>query len=168
MRGHTSTLKNPHSANSNVSLIQDCKHILEKKCNSILSSHRDVKSIRQLQLQGKYIFWEHFCDAYDFNCSSDLRLYRKLSKDHVDVTNASKIHNHLALNVLKSDMLNLMHTYQSNLTDPHELDSTILLLEHTSIIVDIFSNIHWKIKTLKRCKDTEIAAGPHFFPYVGK
>ena len=156
-------MKNPHSANGNVSLIQDCKHILKKICNSILSSHRDVKSIRQLQLQGKYIFQEHFCDAYDFNCSSDLRLYRKLSKDHVDVTNAAKMHNHLALNVLNGDMLNLMHTYQSNLTDPHELDSAILLLEHTSILVDIFANIHWKIETLQDARIQKLLQVLNFF-----
>ena len=139
---------NLHSANSHVSLIQDCKHVFKKIHSSILSSRRDVKSVWQLQLKGKFISWEHFTSAYDFNTSSDLRLYRKLSKDHVDVTNAAKMRNYLAINVLNSDMLNLMCTFQGTLDDPHELDSTILLLEHTQVIVDIFCNINSKIESM--------------------
>ena len=62
MKGHNArackyTVPNPHSTNTRVSLIQDCKHIFKKICNSILSSRRDVKSVCQLKLQGKFIFW---------------------------------------------------------------------------------------------------------------
>ena len=154
MKGHNTrackyTVPNPHSANTPVSLIQDYKHIFKKIHNSILSSRRDVKSVRQLKLQDKFNFWEHFSSAYDFNSPLDLRLYRKLSKDHVDVINAAKMCNHLAINVLNSDMLNLMGTFQATLDDPHELDSTILLLEHTQVLVDIFCNINSKIESLE-------------------
>ena len=81
----------------------------------------------------------------------------------MDVTNAAKMGNHLALNVLNSEMLHLMHTCQSNLTDPHELDSTILLLEHTSILVDIFSNIHWKIESLEDARIQKLLQVLNFF-----
>ena len=39
-----------------------------------------------------------------------------------------KMRNHLAINVLNWDMLNLMKTYQSSLEDLSELDGIVLLL----------------------------------------
>ena len=57
--------------------------------------------------------------------------------------------NHLAIIVLNSDMLNLMRTFQATLDDPHELDSAILLLEHTQVLADIFCNINSKIDSLE-------------------
>ena len=56
----------------NVSLIQDCKHVFKKIRNLIISSRRDGKSVHQLKYKGKFIFWEHFEEAYDLNCRTDL------------------------------------------------------------------------------------------------
>ena len=42
-------------------------------------------------------------------------------------------------------MLNLMKIYQSQLPDPTNLDSTILLQEYTAVFVDIFCNDHSRI-----------------------
>ena len=130
----------PHDSQNRISIIQDCKHVMKKIRNSVLSSRCDGKGPRQLLLKGKHIFWEHFQAAYEFNNGSDLRLYRKLSKEHVNVNSAGKMRNHLAINVLNKDMLNLMHIYQGSLLHPEELNSTIGLLEQTSVFVDIFSN----------------------------
>ena len=82
--------------------------------NSILSSQKHGKCVRQLKFKGKFIFWEMFEDAFEFNCSTDLTLYRNLSKEHVKVTDARKMRNHLAINVLNSKMLNLMKISNAN------------------------------------------------------
>ena len=116
--------------------------------NSILSSHKHGKCVRQLKLKGKYIFWEMFEDVFEFNCSTDLRLYRNLSKEHVKVSDAGKMRNHLAINVLNGKMLNLMKIYQCQLSDPEVMNSTIELLENTSVYVDIFSNSNLKISSI--------------------
>ena len=105
----------PNDSESIVSIIQDFKHEMKKIRNSILSNRRDGKGPRQLLLKEQYIFWEHFQAAYEFNNGSGMRLYRKLTKEHVNINNADKMRNHLAINVFNKDMLNLMHVYQSSL-----------------------------------------------------
>ena len=50
-------------------------------------------------------------------------------------------------------MLNLMKEFQSSLPDPNVLDSTITLLENTSVYVDIFSNSNSKLESIS---DTRI------------
>ena len=91
---------------------------------------------------------DHFQDGYAFNCKNDFRLYRNLSKDHINVNDAGKMRNHLAINILSYKMLNLMEVYQSQLADPSKLDSTVLLLEQTAIYVDIFSNSHLRVESV--------------------
>ena len=110
----------PYDSTHHVSLVQDCKHVMKKIRNAVLSSRSTGTSKRQLLLNGKYIFWEHFERAYEFNSKTHLRLYRKLSRDHVFIDAPGKMRNHLAINVLNWDMLNLMKTFQSSLTDPSE------------------------------------------------
>ena len=139
---------NPYDPDEHVSLIQDCKHVFKKIRNLIFSSRRDGKSVPQLKYKGKFIFWEHFEEAYDFNCRTDLQLYRKLSCDHVKVTDAGKMHNHLAINVLNHEMLHLMLVYQQSLEDSLILNSTIALLQQTSTLVDIFCNNSSKVEDL--------------------
>ena len=139
-RIHKYLATDPYDATHHVSLVQDCKHVMKKIRNSVLSSRSTSTSKRQLLLNGKYIFWEHFERAYEFNNKTHLRLYRKLSKEHVYVDAPGKMRNHLAINVLNWDMLNLMKTFQSSLSDPSEVDSTVWLLENTAAYVDIFSN----------------------------
>ena len=130
----------PYDCQNRIGIIQDCKHVTKKIRNSVLSSRHDGKEPMQVLLKGKHIFWEHFQAAYEFNNGSDFRLYRKLNKEHVNVNSAGKMRNHLAINVLDKDMLNLMHIYQGSLLHPEELNSTIKLLEQTTIFVEIFSN----------------------------
>ena len=118
----------PYEDSCHLSIIQDIKHVLKKICNSIFSSRKHGKSVHQLKFNGQFIFWHHFIEAYKFNCCLDLRLYQKLSKEHVDLNNAGEMCNHLAVNVLNSDMLNLMTVYQNSLCNPDELNATIALL----------------------------------------
>ena len=54
------SVPNPHNAKGHVSLIQDCKHVFKKICNSILSSRRDVKSVCQLTREIYFLGTLHF------------------------------------------------------------------------------------------------------------
>lgn len=56
--------------------------------------------------------------------------------------------NQLALDILSKDMLYLMKVYQASLNNPEELASSMELLENTSILVDIFSNVNQPICSL--------------------
>ena len=137
----------PYKGSRHLSIIQDIKHVLKKICNSIFSSRKDGKSVRQLKFNAHFIFWEHFIDVYEFNCCSDLRLYHKLSKEHVELNNTGKMCNHLAVNVLNSDMLNLMTVHQNSLRNPDELNGIVALLQQTCILVEIFDNNSSKIES---------------------
>ena len=46
----------PHDSQNRISIIQDCKHIMKKIRNSVLSSRHDGKGPRQLLLKGKHTF----------------------------------------------------------------------------------------------------------------
>ena len=114
-------------------------------------------------LHGKYIFWDHFEEAFAFNSKTDFRLYCCLSKDHVHLHDAGKMRNHLAINILNYDMLNLMEIYQSQLPHPEELASTILLLEQMAVLVDIFCNDHAKIDNIYDIHIQKILSVVEFF-----
>ena len=64
-----------------------------------------------------------------------------------------KMRNHLAINVLNYKMLHLMKEIQNTLAHPEILQSTIDLLEHTAIYVDIFCNSNSKLESMN---DTRI------------
>ena len=147
-----------------IAIVQDIKHVLKKICNSLYSSSIKENSPRKLMYHGKMILWKHWEDAYVYNCTHDLRISRKLSKEHIQLSAQSKMRNHLALNVLNSDMLHLMHTYQGTLPNSQCLDSTIALLEQTSILVDIFSNNKSKVDGMDDARIIKILQVLQFFP----
>ena len=70
----------------------------------------------------------------------NLGLYRRLSKEHIKVSDAGKMRNHLAICVLNWDMVDLMKAYQATLEDVSILNATLALLQQTSVHVEIFSN----------------------------
>ena len=63
------TATNPFKVTSTFSIIQDCKHVFKKIRNSLLSSSPTGK--RQLQLNGKPIFWHYFQEAYLYNINRE-------------------------------------------------------------------------------------------------
>lgn len=154
---------NPYDVKSKVVLMQDIKHVFKKIRNSILSSTTDVTAKRTLKLKGKLILWEHFEAAMNFNNRNGFRLYRRLTQEHVCLNAQLKMRNHLATDVLNKDMLNLMIAMQKTLEDPSELNSTILLLENTSVLVDIFSDTHCKIENIYDRKIGQIHQVLQFF-----
>ena len=130
--------KNPCDLNSTISIIQDIKHCLKKIRNGILSSSTGEKPIRTLQLDGKFILWSHFQSAYDHNCRHSLKDKVKFTRNHFYPTQTEKMRNHLATDVLSSNMLQLMSSYQCSLEKSNTLDSTVKLLKHTSMLVNVF------------------------------
>jgi hypothetical protein len=93
---------------------------------------------RHLTLDGRAIVWEHFENVFKFNSESGLRIHRKLTKEHIDLSGSLKTRNKLAEEVLNNDMLFVMKAYQATLDDPAVLSATIKLLENTAPLVEIF------------------------------
>lgn len=85
------TTRNPFNVRQKLILVQDIKHCFKKLRNSILSSGCDVKSKRKLMWRGYIIIWEHFVAAYKYNCKGDLRIYRKLTKEHIELNAQAKM-----------------------------------------------------------------------------
>ena len=123
-----------------LAIVQDIKHVFKKIRNSLYSSTLKSSSKRCLSLRGNNVVWEHFEGAYLYNCSMNNRMYRYLTKDHIYLNPQLKMRNRLAENVLNADMLNLMRYYRCTLPNPSSLDSTISVLEHTSVLIGIFLN----------------------------
>lgn len=145
---------NIYDRSKRISIIQDIKHCLKKLRNGIESSKDGHKSERSkgryLMLNGKAILWNHFEQAFEFNDQLGLRIHPKLTKDHIDLTPVSKMRNELATSVLDRNMLYLMKSYQATLSEPEILESTIKLLETSSVLVDIFSDKNRPIRNNDR------------------
>lgn len=145
-------------------IIQDPKHVLKKIRNNIEASTNKHKSTagRYLVLNGKCVIWEHFKEAYMFNTQMGFRIHRKLTKEHIEISGASKMRNKLAEEVLNTEMLYLMKSYQATLSQPESLASTVELLEQTSVLVDIFSDTR-PISSVSDKRLQELNKVLHFF-----
>ena len=135
------TTPNIYDFTRSITLVQDIKHCFKKIRNGIESSrleNRNSKKGRLLQLDDQPIVWEHFEGAFTFNTQSGLRIHRYLTKEHISLTPSNKMRNNLATQVLDKDMLYLMKAYQSSLSEPEELSSTVNLLENTAVLVKFF------------------------------
>lgn len=131
-------------------ILQDIKHVLKRVRNNIESSKQQHSKTRGrlLVLGGTPILWEHWTEAYNFNQQAILRIHRKLTKEHVEITPVSKMRNKLACEVLDRDMLHLMKSYQvsAKCKNPKRLDSSVTLLENTCILVEMFCDKNRPIK----------------------
>lgn len=163
-RSEKYTAQNIYDSDHQVYVIQDVKHVIKKLRNNIEASKREHKSSagRYLVLNGKPVVWDHFEEAYQFNLQSGFRIHKKLTKEHLELTSASKMRNKLAEQVLDKDMLFLFKSYQATLDVPERLASTILLLEHTSILVDVFRDTR-PISERTDTRLTQLAAVLSFF-----
>ena len=124
-----------------VAQVQDPKHCIKKIRNSVQSSKRaNSGKKRKLEMAGKYILWDHWESAHQYNQSLGIQKYAALSDDHIYLTNDLKMRNHLAEQVLNRDMLLLMITYQKTLPESKQsdLDGTILFLKIMSKFVSLF------------------------------
>ena len=135
------TVRNIFVPNGYITIIQDIKHVLKKIRNNIESSKKAHNGApgRYLVLEDNEVIWEHFSAAYGFNVHAGLRYHPRLTKDHIELTPASKMRNHLATDVLGEDMLHLMERYGMSEKEDlpkdipkYDVSSTIALLSQTS------------------------------------
>ena len=64
---------------------------------------------------GRFVLWSMWVDALQWDSGNAVAIHYKLSKEHIHLTNASKMRNHLAEEVLNKDMLRLMTAYAEHL-----------------------------------------------------
>ena len=124
-------------------LCQDFSHNMKKIRNGIMKSGDDEKlHTRKLQLHGKYIVWQHWISAAQWNRLTNSRLiHHKLSNSHLFPNSSEKMRNHLAEEMLNADALNLLQCYRGSCIDGSQYDSTIELLKHTSKIIEVFRDM---------------------------
>ena len=144
--------KDVYDIEHNLCAIQDIMHVLKKTRNNVESSKLAHKSKagKFLTLNNKPIIWDHWLQCYNFNNSQGLQIKNKLTDEHFNLTPTSKMRNQLAISVLHRDMLYLMKALQATLAKPEELASSIDLLEHTSILTDIFCNVNRPVSEINR------------------
>lgn len=143
--------------------IQDIMHCLKKIRNNIESSGSEKQGGRYLILNGHPVVWEHWKECLQFNFQNGFSIHRHLTDEHINLTPASRLRNHLALQVLDKDMLYLMIRYQSTLKDPPSLSSSISLLEETSEIVELFTDKNRPISSILDNRIKSLKANLDFF-----
>lgn len=136
---HDCLVKNITNLDKFVIISQDFSHCLKKIRNSILSSGVDKGHTRKLQYGCNYIVWKQWVAAVKWDRETNSRLvHRKVTDAHLFPNQSEKMRNQLAEDMLNGDMLNLMKAYQLSLSNPHTLDATLQLIEHTSQLIAIF------------------------------
>ena len=107
--------QNVVSVHDKLCCIMDFSHVVKKLRNSIYSSGQEEGSKRLIIHPMGYVEWSHFYDAYIWDKNNHtLRIHRKLNDEHFYLNNALKMRNHLAEQVLNSDMLFLMEQYSKS------------------------------------------------------
>ena len=133
------TTVNPFQPTEKVTMIMDYSHNIKKWRNNIFSSGDTEYSTRKLQYFSKYIVWEHWIKAYNWDrIHNAVRVHPRLTDEHIFLNKTSKMRNHLAEDVLDAEMLHLMKMYQQSLKHGDHLDATVSMLQKTSILVKIF------------------------------
>lgn len=132
------TAKNPYG-DKQVTLMMDFSHNIKKLRNNINASGDHTVCTRKLCLGSKFIVWQHWVEAYNWDRSHNpMRVHQRLTNEHLFLTKTSKMRNHLAENVLDKEMLHLMKLYRASLPDGSYLEKSVELLEHTSAIIELF------------------------------
>ncbi|CAG2207258.1 unnamed protein product [Mytilus edulis] len=120
-------------------LFMDPCHLLKKIRNSILSSGF-LESHQRLLTINESKMW---IDAYNWDrTTNSFHIHHKLSEEHIFPSNAQKMRNKLAFDVLDSEMLNLMQQYTSSLNAAcqEEMKGVLQFLQHTSFLVSFFKD----------------------------
>ena len=88
----------------------------------------------------KFIEWDHFRKVYLWDISSSsFPVHHKLTQEHIFLTSVNKIRNHLAEEVLNSEMLHLMELYKESLGQAGlKLSATNELLRCASVLIKNF------------------------------
>ena len=136
---HDCMVRNVTDFDKMLILSQDFSHCVKKIRNSIFSSGSDKGHTREMQHGANSIVWKQWVAAVMWDRDTNSRLvHRKVTDSHLFPNQSEKMRNQLAEEMLDADMLNLMKAYQSSLADPDILNSTVELLENTSVLINIF------------------------------
>lgn len=121
----------------------DICHTIKKIRNNISKSGDGAFSKRRLKFKKNFIEWTHFKQAYLWDISTNpFPVHHKLTQEQMFLTSENKMRNHLAEDVLNSEMLHLMKLYKSSLGDAGtKVDATIELLQQTSVLIQNFKDI---------------------------
>jgi hypothetical protein len=105
------TVKNPCNFEETVIFMMDYSHVMKKVRNNILKSGIKKTSTRNLQLPNDDIIqWQMWTDCYHWDQQNGLQIHRRLTNEHIFPSQQCKMRNHLAEEVLNSDMLHLFFT----------------------------------------------------------
>ena len=164
--------------NATIACIMDYSHVIKKIRNSLFASGPDEEHKRSLLHPSGNIYWEYFTKAFTWDCNTHyLRIHRKLTNDHFNLNSYLKMRNHLAEQVLNSDMLILFLEYQKSLnsdmlilfleyqkslSDPTILDAVIELVTQTSKLVTIFRS-HSPIMSMEDPRLAELSSVVDYF-----
>ena len=120
-------------------IIMDYSHIMKKIRNNILKSGKQETYKRNILHKTKniYIVLETFCKCLHVGYHNPFPIHQKLSHEHFHLTSESKMRNKIAEDVLNKEMLHLVKTYAASV-GRDDLNSTVELLENTSILVENF------------------------------
>ncbi|KAL3842007.1 hypothetical protein ACJMK2_020080 [Sinanodonta woodiana] len=92
----------------------------KKKIRNGIMKNGDIRGLhtRKLKLNEKYILWKHWISAIHWDQEVHSRpIHHKVSDAHLYPNSAEKIQNHLAEEMLGSNTLFLMKSYQASLPD---------------------------------------------------
>ena len=119
--------------------IMDYSHVIKRIRNNILKSGHSTTHNKTLYYNTT-ICWEHWINAFRWDCDTNaFPIHRKLTNDHLFLTQESKMRNKLAEDALSCEMLFLMESFQKSLGEAGNLlDDTIDLLKATSTVVSVF------------------------------
>ena len=133
--------RNPLDSSHFIAFNRDIKHCIKKIRNGIESS-RETNTLKGKHLLYKDvpIVWEMWQRAFTYNSAHSIRLHHKLTREHIFMTSNLIMRNHLAEDVLSSEMLSLIRAYQKSLHVGSVLDSAVHLLENTSLLVSMFKD----------------------------
>ncbi|XP_052258149.1 uncharacterized protein LOC127862916 [Dreissena polymorpha] len=139
---HNYIARSPCSSND-IIFVMDFSHVVKKIRNNILKSGIHPKSTRILTLTSFFtIQWQMFTDFFNWDQQNALQTHKKLSREHFHLDSQLKMRNHLAEDVLNSEMLHSMKLYKNNLGEKGEvLNGVIELLENTSKLIEIFRDM---------------------------
>ncbi|KAJ8306362.1 hypothetical protein KUTeg_016907 [Tegillarca granosa] len=128
--------KNP---TKRIVFLMDTCHLLKKIRNSVLSSGFLSSHQRLLTVNGKFIIWKMWIDAFNWDQSTNsFKIHNKLTDDHIFPSNAQEMKNNLAFETLDSNMLHLMKKYSETFNGAGQTEMTGVLT--SSFLVSFFND----------------------------
>lgn len=124
--------------------IVDFAYVLKELRNNIMTSGVRQMCTKLLTLPSSYtVQWQMFLDVFQWAKENASQFYGKLTIDHFTFDSQSKTNYQLAEDVLNSEMLQLVKSYQKCHGEKRSaLNGLVELLEQTSKLIDIFNDLH--------------------------